>query len=294
MGAGTVKLSAQGSHAQATELGVSEREAFRDGFRRVGLQAPAGGSREVVAVDLGRIAYAEALALQRRLARARQLGEAPDMLLLCEHPPVVTLGRASRPQHLLAGPAELARRGVACVEVERGGDVTYHGPGQLVGYPILDLRGHGEDLHRYLRTLEAVLIGVAARFGVEAARVPGKTGVWVGHDAARPSAPEAGAPPAGAARKLASIGVHVSRWITWHGFALNVTGEALSGFDLIVPCGLSGVRMTSLEAEGGRGVSLAEAAAAVRESFADVFGVEVAAAGLAAVADDSSKAPRSV
>lgn len=291
-----MKLPAQGSHAQAIELGVSEREAFRDGFRRVGLQAPAGGSRGVVAVDLGRIAYAEALALQRRLARARQLGEAPDTLLLCEHPPVVTLGRASRPQHLLAGRAELARRGVGCVEVERGGDVTYHGPGQLVGYPILDLRGHGEDLHRYLRALEETLIRAAARFAVVAGRIPGKTGVWVERSTRLAQVGEQGeaAERGSRPRKLASIGVHVSRWITWHGFALNVTGEALSGFDLIVPCGLSGVRMTSLEAEGGRGVSLAEAAAAVRESFADVFGVEVAAAGLAAVADDSSKAPRSV
>lgn len=211
----------------------------------------------VVAVDLGRITCADALSLQRRLARARQAGEVADLLLLCEHPPVVTLGRASRPEHLLADPDELARRGVACVEVERGGDVTYHGPGQLVGYPILDLRGHGRDLHGYLRKLEAVLIGAAARLGVGAGRVPGRTGVWVGP------------------RKLASIGIHVSRWVSWHGFALNVTDAVLPGFDLIVPCGLAGVTMTTLSAEAGRPVSLPEAAAAVREAFAGVFGVRL-------------------
>ncbi len=238
------------------------------------MQGP-GEAREVVAIDLGRIAYADALALQRRLARTRQLGLAPDTLLLCEHPPVVTLGRSSRPEHLLARPADLAARGVACVEVERGGDVTYHGPGQLVGYPVLDLRGHGQDLHRYLRTLEAALIGAAAAVGVAAVRVPGKTGVWIEGEATRGCVP----------RKLASIGVHVSRWVAWHGFALNVTDAALSGFDLIVPCGLAGVTMTTLSAEAGRPVSLPEAAAAVRAAFAEAFGVRVTTASPEAVRD---------
>ncbi|HWP35528.1 MAG TPA: lipoyl(octanoyl) transferase LipB, partial [Thermodesulfobacteriota bacterium] len=133
----------------------------------------------MVAIDLGRIGYEEALALQRRLARARQAGAVPDLLLLCEHPPVVTLGRGGRPEHLLVPPAELVRRGIACVAVERGGDVTYHGPGQLVGYPILELTPYGRDLHRYLRRLEEALVLAAARVGVAAARLPGRTGVWV-------------------------------------------------------------------------------------------------------------------
>jgi lipoate-protein ligase B len=206
----------------------------------------------LVTVRLGRIPYAEALVLQRDLARRVQAGEARDTLLLCEHPPVVTLGRASKPEHLLVSEAELSRRGVGLVAIERGGDVTYHGPGQLVGYPVLDLRRHGQDLHRYLRALEEVLIRTAAAFGVPAGRVSGKTGVWV------------------ADRKLASIGIHVSRWVTWHGFALNVTAESLPGFELIVPCGLDGVRMTALEVEAGRALTVAEAEAAVEKAFAMV------------------------
>lgn len=197
---------------------------------------------ELVVRDLGLLPYAEALAFQRDLARRRQAGQVPDTLLLCQHPPVITLGRASRPEHLLASREVLARRGVQVVAIERGGDVTYHGPGQLVGYPVLDLRRYGRDLHRYLRALEETLVRTAAAFGVPARRVPGRTGAWVGD------------------RKLASIGIHVSRWVTWHGFALNVTGESLAGFDLIVPCGLDGVRMTALEAEAARGVTVRRAA----------------------------------
>jgi lipoyl(octanoyl) transferase len=209
-------------------------------------------------VEPGRVPYGEALALQRDLARRVAAGAAPDTLILCEHPPVVTLGRASRPAHLLLPRDELVRRGVEVVDTERGGDVTYHGPGQLVGYPVLDLRRHGQDLHRYLRALEEVLIRAAAGFGVEAVRAPGKTGVWVGD------------------RKLASIGIHVSRWVSWHGFALNVTEESLPGFDLIVPCGLAGVRMTALELGAGRPVRLAEAATTVVEAFRATFHIGVA------------------
>jgi lipoyl(octanoyl) transferase len=209
-------------------------------------------------VEPGRVPYGEALALQRDLARRVAAGAAPDTLILCEHPPVVTLGRASRPAHLLLPRDELVRRGVEVVDTERGGDVTYHGPGQLVGYPVLDLRRHGQDLHRYLRALEEVLIRAAAGFGVEAVRAPGKTGVWVGD------------------RKLASIGIHVSRWVSWHGFALNVTEESLPGFDLIVPCGLAGVRMTALELGAGRPVRLAEAATTVVEAFRATFHLGVA------------------
>jgi lipoate-protein ligase B len=214
-------------------------------------------------LDLGRRSYADTLELQRGLCRRRLAGELTcDLLLLVEHEPVVTLGRATRASSLPLPAAELERRGVAVYEVERGGDVTYHGPGQLVGYPILDLREHREDLHWYLRQLEAVLIGGLAALGIAAERNPGLTGVWTG------------------GRKIASIGIHVKQWITFHGFALNVSTD-LSAFDLIVPCGIRGVEMTSIGRELGREDSAAlgtETRAAVLEEFASVFGYgEVAA-----------------
>ena len=175
--------------------------------------------------------YASALALQREAAMARLAGGiADDLLLLVEHPPVITLGRSAKLGNLLASPDLLAARGVELFEVERGGDVTFHGPGQLVGYPIVDLARHRQDLHWYLRQLEAVMIRSLAAIGIAAARNPGKTGVWVGN------------------RKIASIGVHARQWVTWHGFALNVTTD-LSYFDLIVPCGIQDVTMTSVERE---------------------------------------------
>ena len=175
----------------------------------------------------GRLGYAAALSLQEELVAARCRGGA-DILILLEHEPVVTLGRGARAEHLLQSPAELARRGVTLAECSRGGDVTWHGPGQLVGYPIVDLAARGRDLHRYLRDLEEVLIRTLAAFDVAAGRIPGKTGVWVG------------------AAKIASVGVAVRRWVAWHGFALNVAPD-LAGFDAIVPCGLHGVRMTALD-----------------------------------------------
>lgn len=188
-------------------------------------------SRTLVVSDLGRRDYLEVLELQRELCRRRVAGEtAEDLLLLVEHPPVVTLGRGSRATSLPLPTVELARRGVPAVEVERGGDVTYHAPGQLVGYPILDLNGHRRDLHWYLRTLEDVLIAALWRLGIEAERRPGLTGVWT------------------AGRKIASIGIHVKQWVTLHGFALNVTTD-LRGFDLIVPCGIENVVMTSVAEE---------------------------------------------
>jgi len=181
--------------------------------------------------DLGRREYGEVLELQRELCRARVAGElTEDVLLLVEHEPVVTLGRGTRASSLPLAPEELKHRGVSVVEVERGGDVTYHGPGQLVGYPILDLREHRQDLHWYLRTLEDVLITAMDRMGIEASRNPGLTGVWT------------------AGRKLASIGIHVKQWVTFHGFALNVSTD-LAGFDLIVPCGIDRVVMTSVAEE---------------------------------------------
>lgn len=193
--------------------------------------------KEFLVLDRGLCSYAEALAFQRELAAKRISKEiAQDVLVLVEHPPVITLGRSTKQENLLFTPALLEARGVELFEVERGGDVTFHGPGQLVGYPIVDLNEHKLDLHWYLRQVEEVMIRAVAPFGVTAERIPGKTGIWA------PAG--AGAP----ARKLASIGVHARQWVTWHGFALNVTTD-LSYFDLMVPCGLPGVEMTSVERE---------------------------------------------
>jgi len=217
--------------------------------------------------DLGHRPYAEALELQRALCRRRLSGELQqDLLLLVEHEPVVTLGRGAQASSLPLAPEELMRRGVTVAEVERGGDVTYHGPGQLVGYPILQLREHREDLHWYLRQLEAVLIRALAGLGIAAERNPGLTGVWT------------------QGRKIASLGVHVKQWVTYHGFALNVSTD-LGAFDLIVPCGIQGVVMTSVAVELGRSDAVAlwaETRGEVVEAFADVFGyrdVEVVAPG---------------
>ncbi len=190
---------------------------------------------------LGRVPYPEALELQAKCVEARRNGAAPDRLLLLEHPAVITLGRSAKREHLRASGAELKARGIAVHEVSRGGDVTYHGPGQLVGYPILDLAARGEtDVHRYLRSLEEILVEALGGLGVAAEVVPGLTGVFA-H-----SASETGGP----GRKIASIGVGLRHWITCHGFALNVCVD-LAGFDAIVPCGLHGVEMTSVAAEMG-------------------------------------------
>lgn len=250
----------------------------------------------VVALDEP-VAYREGLELQRRLARERIDGGADeDLLLLLEHEPVLTLGRGTGEGHLAVGEEELAARGVEAVEIERGGDVTYHGPGQLVGYPILDLRRYRKDLHWYLRSVEAALISALGGLGLPAFRVPEHTGVWVGdrealdlgEDGAGPgdatagveiAAPssEAAAVLEGRVRKVASIGVHVSRWVTWHGFALNVTDEALENFDLIVPCGIEGVTMTSLASEGvGIRTGSPRLQEAVGRGFAGAFAARVA------------------
>lgn len=206
--------------------------------------------------DLGTLSYAAALDLQRSVARARISGALDeDVLLLVEHPPVVTLGRSSKAHHLLASPELLAARGVELFEVERGGDVTFHGPGQLVGYPIVDLKRHKQDLHWFLRQVEEALIRGVAPFGIAGERSAGFTGVWT------------------QGRKLASIGVHARDWVTWHGFALNVTTD-LSYFDLMVPCGIAEVQMTSVARETGD-ADAARLATRIRETvvagFADVF-----------------------
>jgi len=177
------------------------------------------------------MAYGEALTLQRELARRRISREIPhDMLLLVEHPPVITLGRGFHVENLPTPREFLEAKGVEVFDVERGGDVTYHGPGQLVGYPIFDLGEHRKDLHWFLREMEGSLIDALDAFGIAGDRNPGYTGVWTG------------------GRKIASIGIHVKQWVTWHGFALNVTTD-LSYFDLIVPCGIPNVVMTSIQRE---------------------------------------------
>jgi lipoyl(octanoyl) transferase len=203
---------------------------------------------------LGSVAYGEALELQRALVADRQAGRVPDLLVLLEHPHVITLGVGARHRrdNVLAGPEELARRGVDVVEAPRGGDVTYHGPGQLVGYPIIDLNPDRRDVHRYVRDLEEVLIRSVAVFGVIAGRSRGLTGVWVGD------------------QKLAAIGVRLSRWVTSHGFALNVTTD-LDFFSLIRPCGISGRGVTSLAALTGRSPDRAAVEEALIGSFLDIF-----------------------
>jgi len=200
--------------------------------------------------------YGEALEYQRAVARARISGEIPqDVLLLVEHPPVVTLGRSAKERHLLASPDLLASRGIELFEVERGGDVTFHGPGQLVGYPIIDLKRHRRDLHWYLRTLEAALINALGEFGIPGERNAGFTGVWT------------------RGRKIASIGVHARDWVTWHGFALNVSTD-LSYFDVMVPCGIEAVTMTSIAREtGGNSADMSRVESAVIAALASAFGL---------------------
>jgi lipoyl(octanoyl) transferase len=211
-------------------------------------------ARELWTVSLGRVSYAEALELQRTIARDRISGVIDqDVLLLVEHNPVVTLGRSAKEKHLVATPEFLAQHGVELFEVERGGDVTYHGPGQLVGYPIIDLKRHKQDLHWYLRQLEQVLMDMLADYGIPSGRNAGLTGVW------------------SRGKKIASIGVHARDWVTWHGFALNVTTE-LSYFDLIVPCGIPGVVMTSIAKElGVANPSMGDVMDRVTASFGNLF-----------------------
>ncbi len=205
-------------------------------------------------IDLGRRGYDDVLTLQRRLCRERVDGlRHEDLLLLVEHEPVITLGRGTKTSSLPIGADELTRRGLEVVEVERGGDVTLHAPGQLVGYPIFNLQHHRPDLHWYLRQLEETLIVALGSFGIEAERHAGLTGVWTD------------------GRKIASIGIHVKQWVTFHGFALNVT-TALDLFDLIVPCGIAGVRMTSVADRIGRRAGLmAEVRSRVIAGFGSVF-----------------------
>jgi lipoate-protein ligase B len=204
-------------------------------------------------VSCGRVPYGDAWTLQKSLLEARQAGAIPDAVLFVEHPPVITLGRAAHASNVLVPAGLLAARGIEVFQIERGGDVTYHGPGQLVGYPILHLRAFGEDVVRYVRTLEAVLIAALGTWHIDAGRLAGFPGVWT--DGA----------------KIAAIGVAVKRKVTMHGFALNVDPD-LGAFDLINPCGL-GRPVTSMARVLGRSVSLDEAAPAVATALADAFAV---------------------
>jgi lipoyl(octanoyl) transferase len=202
---------------------------------------------------LGEIPYGEALTLQEELVRARRQGKIPDQLLLLEHPHVITLGSSSHEEHLLLSPREREARGIQLHEVGRGGDVTYHGPGQLVGYPILDLKPDRKDLHRYLRDLEEVILKALQSFGIQGYREEGLTGVWV---------------PQG---KLAAIGVRVSSgWITSHGFALNVDPD-LDYFSAIVPCGIRDKPVTSMARVMDRTPAMASVRDRITESFTEVF-----------------------
>jgi len=204
---------------------------------------------------LGRVAYGDGVAMQRALVEDRRADRVPDTLLLLQHPHVLTLGAklASARANVIAAPGELAARGVEVFEAGRGGDVTYHGPGQLVAYPILDLRPDRCDVHRYVRDLEEVMIRVAADFGLRAGRVDGFSGTWIGD------------------RKIGAVGVRISRWITSHGVALNVSTD-LDYFDLIVPCGIADKEVTSLARELGRSVDHMTVENVFIRRFSDVFG----------------------
>src|SRR6204780_3141672 len=214
-------------------------------------------TKNCAVVDLGLISYASAYALQQQVVAARKRGDLPDVLLLCEHPHVITLGRNGKTANLRASDRLRAQMNVDFCETDRGGDITYHGPGQIVGYPILDLTEHRRDVRWYVQLLEEMMIRTSAEFGIVARRVEGRHGLWV--DTA-----------ADQEEKLAAIGVHLSRWVTSHGFAYNVSTD-LRYFDLIVPCGIPGKRATSLERALGRPVSMNDARERLIARFASVF-----------------------
>ena len=225
---------------------------------------PTGPQRRIECLPLRRLAYDEALREQVRRRDALIAHEAPECLMLVEHPPTVSIGIPGKGADVVASAARLSELGVELVETNRGGQVTYHGPGQLVAYPIVDLRRRGRDLHRYLRALEAWLVGLCRSYGVPAHADSPRTGVWVED------------------RKIASIGIAVRRWVAYHGVALNVSTD-LGRFDLIVPCGLRGVTMTSLARELGTAPRLEAVAARAAGAFAERFGTELAPADARAV-----------
>ncbi len=205
--------------------------------------------------QLGLVDYADGLLLQRDRVAARKAGAIPDTLLLLEHPHVYTLGRNAERQHLLISPEKVEALGAAVYDTDRGGDITYHGPGQLVGYPIFDLTQHRRDILWFMRSMEQVFINVAAEYGIQAGRTPGAAGVWIGNE------------------KLVAMGIHISRWVTSHGFAFNVNTD-LSYFNWIVPCGLADKGVTSLAKLLRREIGVEEPKAKVIEQMARVFGFE--------------------
>ena len=215
---------------------------------------------EVLVVQCGLVPYEEARGIQKRIEEARQAGRVPDVLLLLEHPPVYTKGRRTEPGELAMGEDWYRMQGIEVCETDRGGRVTYHGPGQLVGYPIVSLKPFGDNVREYVRGLERLMIDSLAPYGVEAEVIDGLTGVWVG-----------GRPPEG--RKIGSIGVHVNRGVTTHGFAVNVNND-LQPFEWVVPCGIEGVRMTSLTRELRAEQDLGAYMDAVAERFGEIYGRE--------------------
>jgi lipoyl(octanoyl) transferase len=230
-------------------------------------------AKNCLIVDLGLIGYAEAWELQKRLVAARKAGAISDVLLFCEHPHVITLGRNGKREHLLASENVLRQKGVEFHETDRGGDITYHGPGQIVGYPILDLDGIRRDVHWYVRMLEECMIRATADFGIAARREEGKTGIWVDVEESGSSLATR-QPPLATSEKLAAIGVHISRWVTSHGFAYNVATD-LRYFDLIVPCGIQERKATSLEKLLERGIKRNEVTPLLAKHFGEVFGLEM-------------------
>jgi lipoate-protein ligase B len=209
-------------------------------------------SKNILSVNLGRTDYKRVWDLQKKLVDLRHKSEVDDLLLFTEHNPVITMGRASSPKNVLSSAEELKKRNVELFVIERGGDVTFHGPGQLVIYPILDLNNHGRDLHKYLRNLEKVIIGVLNGYGIEAGTREGLTGVWSDN------------------HKLAAIGVAVSRWITYHGAALNVNTD-LDYFKLINPCGITDYPVGSIKSTLGNDVDFDDVINKLEKSFADIF-----------------------
>ena len=223
---------------------------------------------QALQIDLGLISYAAAYDLQKRVVAARKLGAIEDVLLFCEHPPVITQGRNGKREHLLATENVLRQKGVEFFDTSRGGDVTYHGPGQIVVYPILNLGAIRRDVVWYVRMLEEAMIRATGEFGIAAGRETGKTGVWVGEGKA--------------SEKLAAIGIHISRWVTSHGLAYNVATD-LRNFDLIVPCGIVDRKPTSLEKLLGRRVDLQEVKPKLAKHLGEVFGLELRQVGRAAL-----------
>jgi lipoyl(octanoyl) transferase len=234
-------------------------------------------SREILVTRRGIVPYEEARELQQTLARRRRRGEIGDVLLLLEHPPVYTRGRRSQPEELPMGVAWYEAQGIEVRDTDRGGLVTYHGPGQLVAYPIVDLRGYGGDVHKYVRGLERMTIAALGEAGVRASTIEGLTGIWVQGRRAEnaPISSEIG-PSTGGPRKIGSIGLHVSRGVTTHGLAINVNND-LQPFEWVVPCGIEGVSMTSLSRELGAEQDLAAFADLLVAAYASVFEREAVA-----------------